>query len=318
MLPLLLACAGPDGRSSPPFVAMTFNIGTTTGLSHDEGNDGYTQEMSDHTDEFYENSLSWNPAEEALTAFLAAQSPDVVVFQEMFFDPWCADIPIDPDLDFVCQDYTAKRPLQLQRLLGEGYQVACALDEEDNCAGIKRDFGSISGCDDDVCLGALDGMGPPSGCSNGAKVGTLDIETATRGILTLVNVHASSGIRDEDTACRVDQLRQIFVDRGDGVPAAWGRTNLVMGDINTDPFQMSDLDPSAAEWNSHVGDGRGFDYISSDTEEGEPTYAGLFRIDHVVSDALTGGCMVPGESVGTEPMMEATYWDHRPVICTIE
>ncbi|MFT5686873.1 MAG: hypothetical protein ACI8RZ_007830 [Myxococcota bacterium] len=316
----LLACTGSPtdtDTSAEPFVAMTFNIGTTTGLNHDDGDDGYTQAMSDHTDELYENSLSWNPAEDALIAFMVEQAPDVVVFQEMFFDPWCLDIPVDPTLDFVCQDYTADRPLQIQRLLGEGYQVACALDEEDNCAGIRRAFGTIEGCDEDVCLGGLDGMSPPSGCSNGAKVGTLDIATTDGRTLTLVNVHASSGINTEDTACRVDQLRQIFVDRGDGVPAAWGSTNLVMGDINTDPFQMADLDPSAAEWNTHVGDGLGFEYISSDEPDGEPTYSGLFRIDHVVSDTLTGDCTVPGETDGTDPVMEAVYWDHRPVVCNV-
>ncbi len=315
MLLLALACAGPPQPA--PFVAMTFNIGTTTGLSHDEGDDGYTQEMSDIADAWYENSLSWNPAEDALADFLAQQTPDVVVFQEMFFDPWCQDIPVAPALDFVCQDYTADRPLQIQRLLGADYQVACALEEEDNCAGIRRSFGRIEGCDEDVCLGGLDGMGPPGGCSNGAKVGTLDIAAEDGRGITLVNVHASSGITEEDMACRTEQLRQIFVDRGDGQPAAWGSTNLVMGDINTDPFLMADWDPSAAEWSAHVGDGLPFGYISSSDEDGEPTYSGLLRIDHVVSDTLTGTCTVPGETPGTEPVIEAVYWDHRPVVCEI-
>ena len=74
------------------FKVITFNIGTTDGLAHDRGEDdgtgdGYTQAMADITDAQYENSLSWNPAETALTNFLTAQRPAIVAFQAMFFGP---------------------------------------------------------------------------------------------------------------------------------------------------------------------------------------------------------------------------------------
>jgi len=55
-----------DRDDVEPIIVMTFNVGTTPGLPHDLGDDGYTSEMADIADELYENSLSWNPAEEAL------------------------------------------------------------------------------------------------------------------------------------------------------------------------------------------------------------------------------------------------------------
>ncbi|MCA9771011.1 MAG: hypothetical protein KC466_01300, partial [Myxococcales bacterium] len=160
-----------------PFRVLTFNAGTTTGLPHDLGpDDGYSQHDAEIADALYENSLSWNPAERALTRFLAETRPDIAFFQELYFDPWCETISVDPALDFVCEDYTPERPLQIERLLGGDYQVACADGQEDNCAGVRRDFGRFVGCPGEgPCLGGLAGTGPPDGCSRGARVGSAEI-----------------------------------------------------------------------------------------------------------------------------------------------
>ena len=320
MLSLMLAaCTGlNDTATTPergdPIVLMTFNAGTTQGLGHDGDDNAYTQEMADIADALYENSLSWNPAEDALREHLAAVRPHVAVFQELFYDGWCADIDVDPALNFVCDGYTPDRPLQIARLLGEDYQIACAPGQPDNCAGIRRDFGRfLDGCPEDaVCLEGLDGSGPPSGCSRGARVGRIRAETVSGVPFTLVNVHGSSGVTGEDMDCRVDQFRQIFVDRGDGQPAADGTINLVMGDLNTDPFRMTGVDPSAVEWASFVGEGKDYRYISArDADDTTPSYQGFTHIDHIASDTLERdgtGCTVA-------PLWEGTYWDHLPVTC---
>jgi hypothetical protein len=314
MIPLMTGCASEtvaEEEASSSFIAMTYNAGTTTGLNHDADDNGYSSEMAEAADELYENSLSWQPAEEALRAHLEAVSPDLAVFQELFYDPWCEDIIIDPELDFVCEGYTPDRPLQIERLLGEGYQIACAPGQPDNCAAVKRTFGSIDGCDAALCVGGLEGMSPPSGCSSGVRVGSVHITLASGGALTLVNFHGSSGGSAEDRACRVDQIHQIFVDRGDGHPAADGTINLVMGDLNTDPTRLTASDESAAEWALYVGEGLPYQYIS-DAEE--PSYQGLVSIDHIVSDVLRrgeGGCSI-------EPVWEGTYWDHLPVRCEVD
>jgi len=119
-------------------------------------------------------------------------------------------------------------------------------------------------------------------------------------------------------ACRKSHFEQIFVDRGDGVPAANGRYNIVGGDMNTDPFLMADGDPSARFWNLHVGAGKEFHYVSSGDASGPPTLSSLFHIDHIISDSATGSCVVAGQSAGVAHVMETSYWDHRPVICDVE
>lgn len=312
-----------DTKKPFTFTAMTFNVGTTTGLAHDKNEgtpqgDGYTSAHAKITDEHYENSLSWNPAERALTAFLAKKKPDIAGFQELYYDPWCETIQVDPSLDFVCKEYSKSRPLQIQRILGPDYQVACAVGQDDNCVGIHKRLGQFKGCPlDKPCLGGLFGMSPPDKCSRGARVGSIEVQTHNGPNFVLVLVHGTSGVKEKDTLCRKAQFHQIFVDRGDGKPAAYGKINLVLGDLNTDPFLMKDADVSAAYWNQFVGPGKPYTYISSNAPDGPRTYAGTFRIDHVVSDAFRGQCTVPGITPQTEPVFSGVYWDHSPILCSL-
>ncbi len=303
------------------FTALTFNAGTTPGLDHDRGEatgegDGYTQAMADIADAYYENSLSWNPAEAALTAFLAEKRPAIAAFQEIFHDPWCEEIPAHPDLDFVCKDYTPDRPWQIQRLLGEGYTYLCAVGQPDNCAGVRTDFGTVRGCaPGTLCPEGLQGHPPPDGCSRGARMSKAVVDRADGRTLTLVVVHGTSGFSEEDMACRRAQFEQVFVDAGDGRPLADGEVNLILGDFNTDPIRMAG-DPSADFVADHVGPGRRFHFVSPAGREAPATYAGIATIDYLISDRLEGSCIVPG--VGEEPpVMDAIYWDHLPVLCQL-
>jgi len=244
--------------------------------------------------------------------------PVVAVFQENYYDPWCEEIPVDPELDFVCKDYSPERPTQLERIFGPEYQVACSQDHPDNCGVVRRDFGTFAGCyDEPFCLDGFFGMAPPSGCTSRARVWSIVINRANGVDWTLVNVHASSGFESDVRACRADQFRQIFEDRGDGQPLANGDVNLVMGDINTDPFLAPIIDQSARVWNQYVGDGLPFDYLSADRACIDPNYALILHVDHVVSDMLTGSCVVPGVTDGVPPVMDAIYWDHKPVVCQV-
>ncbi|TNE48497.1 MAG: hypothetical protein EP343_15515 [Deltaproteobacteria bacterium] len=310
-----------DTNTTPPLKlrVMTFNIGTTSGLPHDrDTQDGYTSKEAKVADELYENSLSWNPAEKALTAFLAKTKVDLVGFQEGYHDPWCETITVDPALDFVCKTYSKTRPLQVERLLGPEFQVACAEGQEDNCLGIRKSVGRFKDCPlDKPCLGGIKGKGPPNQCSRGARIGSIEVELYDGTAMTVVLVHGTSGFKPKDQDCRKAQFQQIFEDKGDGKPAASGAINLVLGDINTDPFSAVEADISAAYWVKFVGEGKPFRYISSSDPDGPKTYGGLVRIDHVVSDKLTGSCVVPGVSPDEPDVMDIVYWDHKPVICDV-
>ncbi len=307
------------------FTVMTFNAGTSSGQLHskdeEEGNgDGYTDEHAEEVDAHYGNSLSWNPAEEEATEFLAELKPEIVAFQEVFHDPWCEDIEDKPELDLVCNGYTPDRPYQMERLLGADYQIACNLNAEDRCAGVRRDFGRFVGCpEDEVCFGGIWGLGlGDKNCSDSARIGSIEIELTDGRYMVLVNAHANAGMKDSDMECRTYQFQQIFVDRGDGVPAAFGEVNLIMGDLNTDPFLLAGADPSAKELNKYVGAGKPFHFISADSAEGPATHVTTMHIDHVISDFIEGDCVVAGVSPGVEPVMDSTVFDHRPVICEVE
>jgi hypothetical protein len=312
-------------RPLPPvaFTVMTFNVGTTAQALHDKdeaegAGDGYTSEHAAWISEHYGNNLAWRPAEEALRQFIAKHRPDVIAFQEMFYDPWCADQPDPPDhLDLVCEGYDPSGPLTAERLVGPDYDVVSAKGHPDNWVAVRRAFGAIEGHPGQgPWLDGAEGFGIPDCCS-GARVSSVDVLLPDGRRLTVVDVHTNAGMKDKDMACRVLQFEQVFVDRGDGIPAAHGIANVVMGDMNTDFFLFAGADPSADRWNDFVGPGKAFHYVSSDSLDGPATHATGMHLDHVASDSLVGSCFVAGESEGTDPVMESTFFDHRPVFCNV-
>lgn len=296
-------------------IAVTFNTGTSEGLE-DDPDDGYTPQHATYSDQYYGDGLAWKPAIAASTTFLAEVAPDVIGFQEIFYTEECADIPADAQVDFVCEDWSPGDPTVAQQVLGAGYQVMCHPGHPDKCVGVKKTFGSFRGCASDFCLEGAEGY-TIDGCGKGARVGRAVIDLADGGVLTLVNVHASSGLTADDEACRVAQVDQVFVDLGDGRPGADGARNLVLGDLNTDPGRFATYDPSAARWNDFVGDGLPFRFLTAVGEDATPTYQGVANIDHVMSDSAIGSCWHAGVD-GRPRVIEASYFDHQPAVCTVE
>jgi len=327
VLPLLLlagvalgACSEEPGPPPPPeltFTAVSFNTGTSESLRHDAlPDDGYGYAEAMVSDAWYGDGLAWLPAVEATRRFFAEVAPDVVAFQEIFYSGECADIPPEARTGFVCETWSDGDPTVAQTILGDGYQIACNLGKSDKCAAVRRDFGTFRGCDSDLCLEGLDG-GIVDGCGSGSRIGRGVIDLVGGGTLTLVGVHGSSGISLEDMDCRVLQFEQVFVDLGDGAPAANGAVNVVMGDLNTDPGRLVDGDPSAARFADFVGEGKAFHFVSDVGPRAPPTYSGILNIDHVASDAFEGSCWVAGVTDGHPPVIDAVYFDHKPVVCTL-
>ena len=221
-------------------------------------------------------------------------------------------------LDFVCDQYDPTGPLQIQRLLGDAYQIACAGDHPDNCVGVRKEFGSIPACSSDLCIDGLEGMPVPSGCTSSKRIGWVEVVAHSGMSLIFVDCHTVSGLTEANMACRREHMHQIFEDQGDGIPAAHGDINVVVGDMNTDPFLFAGGDPSAAYWNQWVGEGKKFTYISSSDASGPATHATTMHLDHVIATGLTGSCFVAGESAGEPPVKETSYFDHRPVVCDVE
>jgi len=298
------------------FTVVTFNTGTTSGLAHGTDGDRYGSDQVAISDEHYGDGLAWVPAVEAVTAWFATLRPDVVAFQEVFYSGECPDIPAESREGFVCDSWAEGDPTVALVLLGLGYQVACHPRKPDKCIAVRRDFGTIRQCGDpDFCLEGLDGERVED-CGGGARVGRATIDLVSGGEITVVNVHGTSGVMPDDAECRVEQVRQVFVDM-DGTPGANGVRNVVLGDLNTDPGRVPVwLDRSVAEWNEHVGGSQPFQWISPIGESATPTY-NLLNIDHVISDSFTGDCYAPGATAGHPAVYENVLFDHKPLVCEI-
>lgn len=320
LLLVIVSCGEDDGETSgnanESFVVVTFNVGTTEGLPHDDPpEDGYSSSEAAISDEWYGNGLAWLPAVDATRSFFEEVQPDIVAFQEVFYSEDCADIPSAQHLGFVCESWSEGEPTVARVVLGEGYQVACHRGKPDKCAAVKRSFGRFRGCDTDFCLEGLTGSSV-EGCGSGARVARGVIDRTDGSSLTIVSVHGTSGITSEDQSCRVQQVDQVFVDSGDGEPGANGSSNLVLGDFNTDPEVLASTDASADRWNDFVGAGARFSFISEVGPDAPRAYLGALDIDHVVSDSLSGSCWYAGVD-GRPSVFEGVYFDHVPVVCEV-
>lgn len=311
------AATGGTAGAPMKLVAVTFNTGTTEGLNHDAPpDDGYSKEDAVISDTHYGDGLAWVSAVEATRQWFAEVQPDLVGFQEIFFSGDCANIPAEFHAGFVCESWQEGDPTVANVILGEGYQVACHPGKNDKCAAVKRSFGSFRGCNSDFCLEGLEGFRVED-CGGGARVGRGTVDLADGGSLTFVNIHGSSGILPDDQGCRVKQFEQAFLDLGDGQPGVSGERNIALGDLNTDPGRNNDFDDSAIRLLDFVGDDKSFQFVSDVGPQATPSYANLFNIDHVMSDSFDGECWIAGVTEGRDPVLEAIYFDHKPVVCEL-
>lgn len=318
------------------FTIMTFNTGTTDNMDHSYDPDGYSNTLADLNAEYFGNNLAWLRARIGLRAIVSLMNPDIITFQELFFDPQCDEIceeilglgeyPVvcDPtEGEFVCAKWVdaSTSDLTVRAAVGPDYDVVCAPNHNDNCIAVRRGFGTIAHAPDaadvaGVWIDGLDGLPPPNDCTSGARVATGMVSITNGPEIAVVDVHTVAGTNVD---CRLAQFQQVFDDRGDGKPATFGEYNIVLGDMNIDPFTFSDA--SVSYWNENVGAGKPFHYISSDSIDGPMTHPATFsKLDHVISDNMTGSCVVPGISDGTTAPISAdsTYFDHRPVFCTVD
>jgi endonuclease/exonuclease/phosphatase family metal-dependent hydrolase len=296
---------------------MTFNTGTTPRLRHDgPPDDGYDSAEVQISDAWYGNGLAWRDAVEATQRFIRKVEPDIVAFQEMFYCDECANIPPEARAGFVCETWSAGDATVARVVLGDEYQIAYHPGKPNKCIAVHRRFGSIRGYDKEAAANWLEGF-PVKGCGSGGRVARAVVDRAAGDALTIVSYHGTSGMAPADQACRVKQIEQIFVDFGDGAPAANGAQNIILGDFNSDPGRGRAIDQSAARWNDFVGTGKRFHFLSKTGPTAPRAYQGFADIDHVVSDAFHGKCQYPGVDEGSEPVFDGVYFDHAPVVCTL-
>jgi hypothetical protein len=306
-------------------LVVTFNTGTSEGVVQGaDGEDGYGLVQAALSDEWYGDGLAWSPAVEATRSWFSRFSPDLVVFQEIFWSDVCADIPEDARAGFTCESWTEGDPTVARAILGSEYQVACHPGKPDKCAAVHERVGTFDGCDDAFCLEGLRGA-TVDGCGSGARVGTGTIVRDGEPVLQLTNIHGSSGASSDDQDCRVAQIAQVFDAMGDGPPAVSpDLPDIVMGDLNTDPYRFADFDDSARAWAERVpidgspGADHDLAFISVVGEDSVGSYGGVADIDHVFSDTYTGACDLTLLAPDADhPVYVPAYFDHRPVVCEL-
>ena len=307
-------------------LVVSFNTGTSEGvLDSLDGDDGYGAEMAERSDAWYGNGLAWSPAVASTQAWFSRFSPDIVVFQEIFWSGECAEIPEDQHTSFVCDGWADGDVTVAQTILGDDYQVACHPGKPDKCAAVHSRIGTFEGCEGPFCLEGLMGS-TVDGCGSGARIGRgTVVDSDGEAVLHLTNIHGSSGLTPEDQDCRVAQIAQVFDDLGDGSPAiSPALPDLVMGDLNTDPGRFAELDASAAEWVARVPldptvpRDHGLYFITKAGADAPGSYGGVADIDHVMADAWTGACdPILLDPEQEHPVYEPAYFDHRPVVCEL-
>ena len=58
-------------------------------------------------------------------------------------------------------------------------------------------------------------------------------------------------------------------------------------------------------------------FISAVGPDAPLSYNGLADIDHVMSDSFAGDCVIPGVTDGGPQVVDATYFDHAPIVCEL-
>ncbi len=313
-------CYGADDDNSTlkdgSFVVMTFNTGTTPRLAHDDPpDDGYTTKHAQISDAWYGNGLAWNAAIRATRIFIEKTDADIIAFQELFYPEDCPAIPAEARTGFICQSWKPGDPSVARMILSQHYQIAYHPGKPNKCVAVHERFGTIRGYNGDGSLTWLEGH-PLKDCGSGSRVARMIVDRANGETLTVVSIHGTSGARAADQQCRVRQFEQIFVDFGDGAPAANGKQNLILGDFNTDPGRAVSIDQSAKRLRDFVGEGKAFRFLSRVGDEAPRSYQRFADIDHIVSDVFTGRCRYPGVD-GEPAVFQGRYFDHVPVVCTV-
>lgn len=251
--------------------------------------------------------------EDAIKANIARLEPDVIAFQEILPDGACDSI-VEDDPRFVCHpDNVGDDPSQIHRLLGDDYEYVCDDRNGYECVAAKKDRFALGRY---LLLPAVDREPDfDEDCDPGFTVGTIFVQFDDESF-TLGNAHPQSGFLGQ---CRNRQVEQIF--------RASGQTVLLSGDWNLDPFAAGE-DPSVDTWIENVGlvgENKPLHYLSGPAEHRPPyntTENALFSgvLDHVVSDVIEGGCVVLGESPGTERLdgqEGGNGCDHRALSCEL-
>ena len=282
----------------------------------------------------YHFNLCIKSVEERIGKSIAKLSPDIIALQEVTDPRQCKGF-VERDKAKVCYKYREQDPFyQVRRLVGPDYSIACDARNGFECIAVRVGVGVIEGCPQgQLCPSLARVDQPDSACDGGFTVSAVTVVLHANGMrIGIVNAHPQSNdvasLKKEkaqcQTACRERALRQIFETVDGQPPLAQEDRNLILGDINIDPFR--DDDASIQLWKQYVGaysEGKPYYYHSGPAEHNPPYYTSFLpwkkrTLDHMVSNFAKGTCITLGEAPGTERLDGGKGTDHRALFCELE
>ena len=248
--------------------------------------------------------------EERIAANIQLLNPAVVAIQETISPNLC-EFTFATAVSSLCKNLRGVP--QIRRLLGDGYSIVCETRNGFECIGVRKDVGSIRGCE----LGGLcetermDIQG--EGCRSNMAVMAATVQVKGK-VFDIVNAHPES----RSAACRLFSIRQIFENQGIPHALVQEPNLLILGDLNLDPWREQDV--STDYWNQRVGlpETHSYYYHSGITEH-DPPYPSLRYLifsrtyDHVVSNFLRGTTVTLGEAPGTSRLDGGSGMDHSAI-----
>ncbi len=242
--------------------------------------------------------------ERAIAKRIRHHKPAIVALQEINYN----DTPQEKWADY--------QNTQARRLLGNDYTIITDSTYYHTCVAIHVDHGGFPGCSKGAYYPAAArtiSFAPDpfdKFCVSSVPAYLGDFE------FNIVFAHFSS----RSVTWRVNAIRSIF-KTGNGVrPLASGKYNLIVGDLNFDPFRTSDS--SAREWNKYAGlpdASKPYRHHARQDKSQRPeaTHQFLWRsftLDHIVSNFAEGESVVLGLTDGTNRLDGGTGMDHYAVL----
>ena len=306
---VLYAGSGQRGADTAPrstLRVLSANVGNLGSLSG-----------ADCPGEPYAGALCSVAQEQIIAQQIRLLDPDLIFLMEVLEAGHCDEQSWEGDADLPCSGAPERVPYQqARRLVGDSYTLSSDAIAHYTWVALKQERGSLAQCPSgEECVGGNTTPEHPWPCRDiGTITNVSSVDATIDGQpITVVAVHPLNAIGFTEDSCRAAQYVQAFEQLAGDLPV------VMAGDMNMDPYRISNVLKSGIYWRSQVGPGHRF-RMHDPWQDDLPvtTWGDTVTLDYVLSDFLTGECVVLGTSEGTERLDGPDgQMDHRALFCEL-